>query len=279
MRLPPWITLVVMAGLFVFSARRLAATFRSVEFEWLGLLAWGGTAATKIGIHTMQARGPLFNAAAALLMLVSGSSHYWIFQIIAITFNSLICSPFALILESVSGLSRRRALPISAGVCLLVPFFFRNNTYSWTKDRTAALRADRHSRVPDSLSQGRWRGDGKIASLVRGRVPQPLPRAARSAHRAVVRFFVLHVWHSGRTRSQRILGYSGIVAFQMAIVGWLLLRAGASYYRNYVYKITGGAVYLRDLHLESFATVSWALFAAGVFALTGLSWRRFRRSN
>jgi hypothetical protein len=531
---PPWVALVALACVCLFSARSLAGTFRSAEFEWPALLAWGGTAAilvaatlryavhgygdtawdwyehwlrsliflthapvtTKIGIYTIPARGPLFNAAAALLMRVSGSSHYWVFQIIAIAFNSLICLPFALILESVSGLSRRRALLVGAGVCILVPFFFWNNTYSWTKDLTAAyvligihgyLTAFRKGDGAGMARSLAWFAVGFLSHFlallyavtlglhlvyvrrhqlpIRGLIHAALVWAvllvpwfgylfftfgvqgALGANTTVGGYYVtrdlqgralpfgrvlivnlfsdLFPSHSIMPSSESptcatitvkgsekeigegpctpgfntngiysILGYSGIVAFQMAVVGLLLLRreiregrfllwllgagllfnllpirwidpggtfgenlqawclvlfavavrgllrlpraaitavtvamfaefavadirsvrqqsavlplaqhesalrgnpplgttlpvpvsdtlfrTGFSYHRNYVYKISGGAVYFRDLHPDTFAPVSWMLLGAGLLALTGISLTRGHRAN
>jgi hypothetical protein len=177
LRWPQWVASFALAGICFSSGRNLMRTFRRSDFEWRALLAWGGTSAilvsatvhyavhghtgalwdwyehwlrslvfltrapvtTPIGFYIMPARGPLFNAAAAMLMSLSRSPHFWAFQVIAIAFNTLILLPFSLMLEAVGGLSRYWALPLAAGVCLLVPFFFFNNTFTWTKSITAAF--------------------------------------------------------------------------------------------------------------------------------------------
>ena len=177
LRLPQWIAFPMLAGICLSSAGDLGRALRSREFAWDAMLAWGGTAVilvaatlryavhgalgiaywdwyehwlrsliflthspvhTSIGMWSMPTRGPLFNAAAALLMSLSGSRHYWVFQIIAIALNTLICLPFALMLETIGGLSRRASLLVAVSVVILVPLFFWNNTFTWTKDLTAA---------------------------------------------------------------------------------------------------------------------------------------------
>src|SRR5215831_19943274 len=51
----------------------------------------------------------------------------------------LVCLPFALTLESIGRLRRRHALLTAALVLIVPPFFFWNNTFTWTKDLTAAF--------------------------------------------------------------------------------------------------------------------------------------------
>lgn len=90
--------------------------------------------------YIMAARGPLFNGAASFLLYLAGPArYYWVFQIIATTFNVLILLPLALLLRSVGGLSRRNALLAAAAVSVLVPFYFLENTFTWTKDLTATF--------------------------------------------------------------------------------------------------------------------------------------------
>jgi hypothetical protein len=177
LRWPQWVAYVALAGLCFSSGRKLVATFRRCDFEWRALLAWGGTSAilvaatlhyavhgntgalwdwyehwlrslvflthapvtTRIGPSVMPGRGPLFNAAAAMLMSLWRSPHFWAFQIIAIALNTLILLPFSLLLEAVGALSRYWALPVAASICLLIPFFFWNNTFTWTKCLTSAF--------------------------------------------------------------------------------------------------------------------------------------------
>ena len=177
LRLPQWFAFLLLALVCTVSVGSLAASFRQREFAWNGLLAWGGTGAiltaatlryavhgygmeswdwyehwlrslifiarsplaTKIGYYSIASRGPLFNAASALLMSLTGSHEYWVFQIVAIALNTLICLPFALMLEAVAGISRRMSLAVAVGVCILNPFFFTNNTYTWTKNLAGAF--------------------------------------------------------------------------------------------------------------------------------------------
>jgi hypothetical protein len=177
LRLPQWFAFFLLAFTCAVSARHLYASFRAREFAWNGLLTWAGMGAiltaatlryavhgygteswdwyehwlrsliflgrspiaTKIGYYSVASRGPLFNAASALLMSLTGSHEYWVFQIIAIALNTLICLPFALMLEAIGGISRRASLLVAAGVCILNPFFFSNNTYTWTKDLAGAF--------------------------------------------------------------------------------------------------------------------------------------------
>ena len=177
LRLPQWIAFSLLAGICLSSAGDLGYALRSREFAWDAMLAWGGSAAILVAatlpyavhgalgtaywdwyehwlrsliflthspVHTsiagwsMPSRGPLFNAASALLMSLLGSQHYWVFQIIAIAFNTLICLPFALMLETIGSLSRRASLLVAVSIVILLPFFFWNNTFTWTKDLTAA---------------------------------------------------------------------------------------------------------------------------------------------
>jgi hypothetical protein len=74
-----------------------------------------------------------------MLMSLLRSPHFWVFQIIAIVLNTLVLLPFSLMLQAVGGLSRYRALMVASSICLLLPFFFWNNTFTWTKSITAAF--------------------------------------------------------------------------------------------------------------------------------------------
>lgn len=47
--------------------------------------------------------------------------------------------PSALILQTVAGLSRWKALLTAACLMIVSPFFFFNNTFTWTKDLTSAF--------------------------------------------------------------------------------------------------------------------------------------------
>ena len=129
LRAPQWGAVAIVAIVCAVGARDLVATVRRGEFAWDALLTWGGASAiliaatipygthgtpgalwdwyehwlrsliflqqgpvtTRIGIYILPARGPLFNAAAAVLLYLAGSAHYWVFQIAATTFNLLAC--------------------------------------------------------------------------------------------------------------------------------------------------------------------------------------------
>jgi hypothetical protein len=171
------VAVALVAGSCAVSLGPVRAAIRRREFAWDALLTWAGASAilvaatlhyavhalgstawdwyehwlrslifltqapvtTAIGMYVMPARGPLFNGAAALLLYLTGSSHYWVFQVFATTFNVLVCLPFALFLRTAGGVGRRTALLIAAAVTVLVPFYFWENTYTWTKDLTAAF--------------------------------------------------------------------------------------------------------------------------------------------
>jgi hypothetical protein len=177
LRYPQWVAAAMVAAAILAGLRPITGVIRRREFAWDALLIWSGGSAilvsatlryavhgvpnaqwdwyehwlraliflqqgpatTDIGPFLIAARGPLFNGAAALLLYISGSAQYWVFQIFANTFNMLVCLPFALLLRTAGGLSRRNALPAAAAVTTLVPYFYWHNTFSWTKDLTAAF--------------------------------------------------------------------------------------------------------------------------------------------
>jgi hypothetical protein len=56
-----------------------------------------------------------------------------------VSLNALVCLPFALLLRTVGGLSRGVVLVVAAAVTAMVPFNFWNNTFTWTKELTAAF--------------------------------------------------------------------------------------------------------------------------------------------
>ncbi|HEY1496153.1 MAG TPA: hypothetical protein VGF49_16490 [Candidatus Solibacter sp.] len=177
LRVPQWVAAAMVLAACAISLRPVIAAVRQREFAWDALLTWAGASAiltaatvrfavhgipgaewdwyehwlralvflkqgpptTDIGFYSMPARGPLFNAAAAMLHHFAGTAHYWAFQICATTMNALICLPFAMFLRTISGVSRRKALLIAAGVSVLVPGYFVENTFTWTKDLTGAF--------------------------------------------------------------------------------------------------------------------------------------------
>uniref|UniRef100_Q01NA2 Glycosyltransferase RgtA/B/C/D-like domain-containing protein n=1 Tax=Solibacter usitatus (strain Ellin6076) TaxID=234267 RepID=Q01NA2_SOLUE len=174
LRLPDWAPCCGILVVCLLSTRTL---FRSGGLAWDALLVWTGSAAilisatlpfavhglectrwdwyehwlrtlvfltrapitTDIGRYSNAARGPLFNAASAQIMWFAGSRHYWVFQIVSIALNALVCLPTAILLKAVAGLSRRQALLTAAAICVVWPFFFWNNTFTWTKSLTAAF--------------------------------------------------------------------------------------------------------------------------------------------
>ena len=89
--------------------------------------------------YILAGRGPLLNAAAALLFNFGGSAHYWVFQILATTLNTLVFLPVALWLRSIAGLSRRAALLLAAAMMTILWTGFVENTFTWTKHLTAAF--------------------------------------------------------------------------------------------------------------------------------------------
>jgi len=109
--------------------------------HWLRSLVFFKQASilTPIGGYRMAARGPLFNASAALLMKFGNSGQYWCFQIASVTLNSILCLPLALLFREWAGLSRRKALLVALATCVLLPTCLWNNTFTWTKNLTAAF--------------------------------------------------------------------------------------------------------------------------------------------
>jgi hypothetical protein len=175
-RLPQWVAAAMVLAVCVVSLRPVIRAIRHREFAWDALLTWAGiacvlaAATARFAVHgtpgaqwdwyehwerallffqqgeliqdrsyLVAARGPILNAAAAMIFEFVGSQHYWIFQIVATTFNAMVCLPFAMFLHTVAGVSRRKALLIAAAVMILAPQFFSDNTFTWTKDLTAAF--------------------------------------------------------------------------------------------------------------------------------------------
>jgi hypothetical protein len=174
LRLPDWVSCCVLLVICLLSTRTL---LRGGDIAWDAVLVWTGTAAilisatmtfavhglegarwdwyehwlrtlvflthapitTDIGRYSNPARGPLFNAASAQIMWFAGSRHYWVFQIVSIALNTLVLLPTAILLKVVAGLSRRQALLTAAAICVVWPFFFWNNTFTWTKSLTSAF--------------------------------------------------------------------------------------------------------------------------------------------
>jgi hypothetical protein len=201
LRLPQAVALAMVACSCAASLRPMTRAIRRREFAWDALLTWAGASAilaaatlryavhglphaywdwyehwlrsliflrqgpvtTRIAMYTIPSRGPLLNASAALLLQLAGSAHYWVFQIFATALNTLACLPLALFLRTVGGVGRRTALLIAAAVAVLVPFFFWNNTFTWTKDLTAAFVLVGIHEYLVSCREGRY--DGMAMSL------------------------------------------------------------------------------------------------------------------
>jgi hypothetical protein len=173
---PQWVALGMVCAACAVSAAPLRAAILRREFAWDALLIWGGISAILAAAtvryavqgfpgalwdwyeHWLRAvvyyqraaplperayilagRGPLLNAAAALLFNFGGSAHYWVFQVLATTLNTLAFLPFALFLRSLAGLSRRAALLLGAGMMTITWYCFIENTFTWTKHLTAAF--------------------------------------------------------------------------------------------------------------------------------------------
>jgi hypothetical protein len=201
LRLPQAVAAGMVACACAASLRPMTQAIRRREFAWDALLTWAGASAilaaatlryavhglphaywdwyehwlraliflkhapvtAQLATYTMPSRGPLLNASAALLLQLAGSAHYWVFQIFASTLNAVVCLPLALLLRTIGGVSRRTALLIAAAVVVLVPFFFWNNTFTWTKDLTAAFILVGIHEYLVSYREGRY--DGMAMSL------------------------------------------------------------------------------------------------------------------
>lgn len=136
---------ILVAATLHYAVHGLPGLYWDWYEHWLRSLVFltQGPIATTLGPafapYIMPARGPLFSGAAAFLLHLTGSVHYWVFQVFATTLNVLVCLPFALLLRTAGGVSRRTALLIAAAVTVLLPAYFWENTYTWTKDLTAAF--------------------------------------------------------------------------------------------------------------------------------------------
>jgi hypothetical protein len=88
---------------------------------------------TRIGIWSLAARGPLFNAVAAALMAVTGTGSYWAFSVLATLLNGQVVLPLALLLRRFAGLTTSTALAVAVAVLLCAPIFNWNLVFTWTK--------------------------------------------------------------------------------------------------------------------------------------------------
>lgn len=98
---------------------------------------WPSTARFLNNMWTLPARGPLFNAAAAMLM--TGGSGFQHFQIYSSLLNSFAFLPLALLLRDVAGLKEKTALTWSVLICAIAPFALMQETYTWTKFLTNGI--------------------------------------------------------------------------------------------------------------------------------------------
>lgn len=84
------------------------------------------------GDWTLPARGPLFNASAALVMGICGK-HFWVYQTVATALNTFAVVPMGLLVRDIARIGQRWALTLSAVIFGLAPFAVQQQTYTWTK--------------------------------------------------------------------------------------------------------------------------------------------------
>jgi hypothetical protein len=84
-----------------------------------------------LGIWTLPARGPIFNATAAFFMRILGrdfASH----QVFATGLNTLAILPMALLLRDVDRLNQKTAILLGAGLFGLSPFAVQHEVFTAT---------------------------------------------------------------------------------------------------------------------------------------------------
>ena len=112
---------------------------------------------TTIGPWSMAARGPLFNATCARFLEVIGRDDYAAYQVGAIVLNATVVLPLALLVRDLAGFHERRAIAFAVAVTAVMPFFFWNATFTWTKlYATAYVLAGAHL-AATGLGTGRTR--------------------------------------------------------------------------------------------------------------------------
>lgn len=83
-------------------------------------------------IWSLAARGPMFNAAAALLMPMFGRE-FWVYQTLATALNTFPVVALALLIRDMGRIRQPSALLWSAVIFGIAPFAVRQEMYTWTK--------------------------------------------------------------------------------------------------------------------------------------------------
>lgn len=91
-----------------------------------------------LNLWTLPARGPAFNASAAIFLVIFGKS-FWVYQIVATVLNSFLVIPLALLVRDVGRVEESKALLISAVLLAVAPFAVAQETVTWTKFFTGGL--------------------------------------------------------------------------------------------------------------------------------------------
>lgn len=84
------------------------------------------------GFWSLAARGPAFNASAALLMSLFGRD-FWVYQTMATVLNTFPVLPMTLLIRDMAGITQRSALLWSALLFGIAPFAVQHETFTWTK--------------------------------------------------------------------------------------------------------------------------------------------------
>lgn len=93
-----------------------------------------------LGFYSLAARGPVFNAFAALAMNVGGNTSYWFYQVVATVMNTMLVLPMALLLRDFVGIRERVAVSYAVGFLAVTPsLLVMQEIYPWTKAFTVAF--------------------------------------------------------------------------------------------------------------------------------------------
>ena len=84
------------------------------------------------GYWPLAARGPAFNASAALLMNLFGRE-FWVYQTVATVLNTFPVLPMALLIRDMARIRQVPALLWSALLFGIAPFAVQQETFTWTK--------------------------------------------------------------------------------------------------------------------------------------------------
>ncbi len=90
------------------------------------------------GMWSLPARGPLFNASAALLMSVFGRD-FWTYQVLATVLNTFPVLALALMLRDMAKMRQLSGLLWAAMILGILPYAAQQETYTWTKFFTAGF--------------------------------------------------------------------------------------------------------------------------------------------